>query len=86
MAYYLFLNVCKSRKFLLLEDITKHFEEIKKVSEDMCPSLLSYRHQLICLVSGQDDSIGVILNTNSLMRHTFGFSNKLVTHKQVNIS
>lgn len=83
VVYFLFLKVCRSRKYTLMDGLKRYFDhlalhrvvELKPVS----------RH-LICCVSGQDEFIGAVLSANRLMRETFGLPADRIQHRSFKIN
>lgn len=83
MSYYLYLNVCKALKYTLMEELGDYFEAIYYLNLgriNMAPM------NLICMVSGDNEDAGTILNANILTKQFFNMNEEKILHKAINIS
>lgn len=82
-VYYLFLKAGRSRKYSLVDSLRSRFE---RLARDKSQEAIPVSRHLICLVSGLEESIGMLLNANRLMCETFGINPDRLQHKAFNVS
>lgn len=83
MSYYLFLNVCRAQKYSLMDTLGDYFEKIAFENQS---GALTRSSTLICVVSGEGEETGTILNANSMMKEFFSMNEEKILHKSLNIS